>query len=104
MLIVYGFSVSQFAEKIQRELAETGETVGIFVEVAEHVIVLGAEVVVASVIGEDQRIEEQTVRVGRQFAEQRTARAGQGFFFDLAQQPEHFLAGAALNDFLAYLK
>ena len=53
MLIVNGFPVSEFAQKIQRELAEIGETVGILVEVAEHVIVLGTEIIVASIFGNE---------------------------------------------------
>ena len=64
VFIVNAFAVSKFAQKIQRGLAETGEAVGIFVEVAEHIIVLGAEIIVASIFGKNQRIEEQTIAVG----------------------------------------
>src|ERR1035441_8346782 len=104
MLIVDAFAVSQFPQKIERELAEIGETVRIFVEVAEHVIVFGAKIIVASIFAKNQRIEEQTIPVGRQFAEQRTASAGQRFFFDFAKQMKHLLPGPAENDPLAHLE
>ena len=64
MLIVNRFPVSEFAQKVQRELPETGKAIGILIEVAKHVIVLGAEIVVAAVFGKNQRIEEQAIAVG----------------------------------------
>ena len=59
-------------QKVQSKLAETRETVWIFVEIAEHVVVLGTEIVVASVIGQNQRIEEEAVSVGWRFAKRRS--------------------------------
>src|SRR5260221_14789254 len=76
MLIVDAFPVSDFAQKIQCELAQIGEAVGILVEVAEHVIVLGAEIIVASIFGKNQRIEEQTIAIGGEFAAQGSAARG----------------------------
>src|SRR3979411_964103 len=104
VLIVNAFPVSELAQKIQCELAETGEAVGIFVEVAEHIIELGAEIIVASIFGKNQRIEEQTIGIGGQFAEQRAASAGQRFFFDFAKQAKHLLPGAAEDNLLAHLE
>ena len=63
MPILYRFSVSQFTQKIQCELPETGKAIRIFFEVAEHVVVLGAEIIVAAIFGENQRIEEQAIAV-----------------------------------------
>ena len=63
-VIVELFSVAEFAQEIDCQLAQTRETVGILVEIAEHVIVLGAEIVVASIFGEDERIEEELIAVG----------------------------------------
>ena len=104
MPILHRFAVSKFTQKIQRKLAETGKAVGIFLEVAEHVIVLGAEIIVAAIFGENQRIEEQAITVGGQFAKQRAARSGQRLFLDFAQQAKHLLPGAAQDDLLPHLK
>jgi len=59
----------------QREPAKIVERVGILVEVAEHVIVFGAEIVVAAVFGEDERIEKQPVGIVGGFSEERAAGA-----------------------------
>jgi len=65
MLIVHRFPVSQFPQKTQCQPAENRETVGIFFEVAKHVIVLGAEIIVASIFAEDQRVQKKPIDVGR---------------------------------------
>src|SRR5580700_1913851 len=104
MLVVNRFTVSQFAQKIQRKLAQTREAIGILVEVAEHVIVLGAEIIVASIFAQNQRIEKQPIAVSGQFAEQRAARARERFFFDFAKQSENLLPSAPQDDFLAHLE
>ena len=78
--------------------------VGIFIEVAEHVVVLGAEIIVAAVFGEDERVEKQAIAVVGGFSEKRAAGAGEGFFLYLAEQAEDFLSGFSLDDFLAHLE
>ena len=65
---------------------------------------LGAEIIVASIFGKNQRIEEQAIAVGGQFSKQRAASADQRFFFDFAKQTKHLLPGAAQDDLLAHLK
>ena len=65
---------------------------------------LGAQIIVASILGKNQRIEEQAIAIGGQFAEQGAASAGQRIFFDLAKQTKHLLPGAAKNDFFADLE
>ena len=81
-----------------------GEGVGILIEVAEHVVVLGAEIIVAAVFGEDERVEKQSIAVVGGFSEERAAGAGEGFFLYLAEQAEDFLSGFSLDDFLAHLE
>jgi hypothetical protein len=75
------FSVSEFAQKTQRELAQTGEAVGILVEVAEHVIVLGAKIVVAAIFGKNQRIEKQAIAIGGENSPSSERRVRPAFLF-----------------------
>src|SRR5208283_2795286 len=78
-------SIAQLAQEIERKVAHHGKTVRVPFEVPEHVIVFGAQVVVASVFGENQRVEKQAIGVGGQFAEQGAARARQRFLFDITK-------------------
>ena len=85
-------------------LPELEEGVGVLIEVAEHVIVLGTEIVVPAVLGEDERIEEEPIGIVYRFSEIRAASTGESFFFNLAEQTKDFLSGFPLDDFLADLE
>ena len=101
VLVVDRLSVAKLAQETQSKLAQAGEAVGILVEVAEHVIVLGAKIIVAAIFGKNERIEEQAISIGGnlagqrfrearfsqgRFAQQRTPGTAQGFFFDFPKQ------------------
>src|SRR5208282_1132828 len=102
MGIVGVLSVAEFAQEIQGKLAKTGKAVGVLVEIPEHVIVLGAEIIIAPIFGEHERIEKQAIAVGGQIAEQGAASAAEGFLLDFAQKAEHLLSGASQNNLLAH--
>ena len=97
-----GFSVAQALEKFQSQSAEIGKTIGILLEIAEHVVMLGAEVVVAAVFGIDQGFEELALGIGRQCAQQGAAGAQQRLHFDLSQESKKFLPGLAEAHLLAH--
>ena len=69
---------------------------------------LGAQVVVAPVLGKQQAVQKQGIgeiaSASRLFAEQRPAGARQGALFHFAQGLKNFLSGLAQDDPLAHLE
>ncbi len=51
MLILYSVSITEFTQKTQCELPQQREAVVIAVEIAEHVVMFGAQIIVTAIFG-----------------------------------------------------
>src|SRR5208282_470406 len=98
------------AHEAPHQILQTRVTVGIAIPVAQHDVMLSAEIVVAAILGEGQAVDEQAVAAegrtprfcGLRLSKKRTPGAGQGFFLDGAQSLEQILPCFSKDDLLAY--
>ena len=102
-LLAIGIDV-QRAQEGAGDIEHGLETVGVALVVAEHYVVFGVQVIVASIFCEEQAIQEKVVASGGFFAEERTPHFAERLLLDLAQRLKQVLAHFAQDRFFRYLE